>query len=209
MRCPCSTDFVVDLGRVDRASYRRAKSLLTQGDHPTFVGPEMVARKAHNGGLWFYLFDGRDVAVSIINPRLSVLLVLNVHPTHRGHELGQAIIGLIRPTWIRSVSTATPWFERLGYIRVGEPKRGRSLVTDLLVRGELIPLAGRLRRVFCPEKSEVAPEAPEGMWLRSGQEVPVGSGKPDTRTRADTVDDHHLADQAAAGELIPSAAEKA
>lgn len=153
--CDCASAFHVELGRACRADYRRAKTLLNRGVHPTFVGPDMVIRKASNGGLWFYCLGGVDVAVTVVNPRLGVLLVLNVHPEHRSHGLGRSIIRLLRPPWVRALVSVTPWFEGLGYVRVGERKRGHRLETDLLVQGDLLHLAGRLRRVFRPLAAEL------------------------------------------------------
>lgn len=40
------------------------------------------------------------------------------------------------------------WFERLGYRRIGELKTGIALKTQIMVRGELIDLAGKLRKAW-------------------------------------------------------------
>jgi GNAT superfamily N-acetyltransferase len=104
----------------------------------------MVQRFARNGGLLFFCVASHDVAVAVINPRLSVLLVLNVHPDHRHHGLGSAILTFLCPNWVRSVQHVAPWFERHGYVRVGSPKQGRRYLTQIMVRRTLLTLAGRI-----------------------------------------------------------------
>jgi GNAT superfamily N-acetyltransferase len=133
----------VEVGRPDE--YDRAKILLNAGKHPTFVGREIIARCARNGGLLFFVVEDKDAAVAAINTRKNVLLVLNVHPKYRGRRLGQHIVEFIKPNFVRAVESAVPWFERLGYVSVGIWKMGRSLRTRVMVRSSLRTLAGRLR----------------------------------------------------------------
>jgi len=138
------------------AEYRRAKVLLNRGRHPTFIGRDMVANCATNGGLLFFVIDGVDAAVALVRPSGSVLLVLNVSPSYRGGGLGDAILNYIKPNFVRSIRGATRWFTQRGYTVVGEPKQGRSFITDLLVRTNLIGLAGRLRQNFKFDTHELA-----------------------------------------------------
>lgn len=135
--------------RVGRQNeYKAAKALLNAGRHPAFVGRDTVVKAAGNGGLLFAQHHGRDVAVAVVNARRSVLLVLNVHPSHRSHGLGAAFLAFMRPNFARVVEDAVPWFERQGYVAIGEPKRGRTLRTQIMVRGELPGLAGRVSRLL-------------------------------------------------------------
>jgi hypothetical protein len=41
-----------------------------------------------------------------------------------------------------------PWFLARGYISLGEPKQGRRYRTQVMVRADLLPLAGRIARIF-------------------------------------------------------------
>lgn len=151
--CTCATGLLVRLGRTDE--YKAAKGLLNAGRHPSFIGRETVAKAATNGGLFFAQHDGQDVAVAIINPRVSTLLVLNVHPAHRSHGLGAAFLGFVRPNFARVLESAVPWFERQGYTPIGAMKQGRTLKTQIMVRAELPALAGRVARLLPePETAE-------------------------------------------------------
>ncbi|MGH9525657.1 MAG: hypothetical protein ACRD2F_03205 [Terriglobales bacterium] len=132
--------------------YRRAKALLNAGRHPAFVGPGMVARAAAHGGLLFAVAGSgarrRDAAVALVNPRNSTLLVLNVHPRRRGGGLGAAFLDYLRPNFARVLLSAVPWFQRRGYTPLGDPKPGRRFSTQVMVRRELIALAGRAASGF-------------------------------------------------------------
>jgi GNAT superfamily N-acetyltransferase len=142
---------VVTLGR--ETDYKRAKALLNRGRHPTFIGPELVERQAKQGGLLFAQVDGKDAAVAVINIHLGSLSVLCVLPEHRNCGLGTAFLRYLSPNFARVTESAVPWFERNGYEKLGEMKQGRTLKTQIMVRRELLGLAGRVRRVFsagCP-----------------------------------------------------------
>lgn len=171
MRCSCATDYVVSLGR--ETDYERAKRVLNRGKHPTFVGRSMTVRNARNGGLLVFSHLGEDVGIALLNARLNVLLVLNVAPSHRGHGLGSAMLHYCSPTWIRALSTAAAWFQARGYVEVGTPKQGRRLETRLMVRQNLLTLAGRLSRVLGAQSGSVS--APED---RPGRAHPVSDVDP-------------------------------
>lgn len=142
-RCTCAENLLVRLGRT--SEYKAAKDLLNAGRHPSFIGRETVAKAASNGGLLFAQHGGQDVAVAIINPRVSTLLVLNVHPAHRSHGLGSAFLGFVRPNFARVLESAV---ERQGYVAIGDMKQGRTLRTQIMVRAELPGLAGRIARLL-------------------------------------------------------------
>lgn len=133
--------------------YKRAKTILNAGRHPTFIGRDMVCRNAVQGGLIFAVVNGTDAAVSVINVRNSTLLVFCVHPAFRKCGLGSQFIQFLRPNFARVVESAVAWFERNGYKQVGNWKQGRILRTAIMVRGELIDFAGRAKSVYqagCP-----------------------------------------------------------
>lgn len=136
----------VVLGRPNE--YARAKGILNRGKHPTFIGKTMVQRNAIQGGLLFYIVEGKDAAVALVNVRNSTLLVLNVLPEFRGHGVGAKFLNLVRPNFARVVEFAVPWFERQGYAKIGEPKKGRKLFTQIMARKELFALAGRVANIF-------------------------------------------------------------
>ena len=140
--CDCAISFAVDLGRP--YDHRRFKSILNAARFPTFVGPTMIQRNAINGGLIFFKKDNLDIAGALVNPHLSILLTLAVHPFHQGHHLGTAIMNYLRPTWARVIESKVGWFKKQGYVSIGNPKQGRKLITQIMVRSELITLAGRL-----------------------------------------------------------------
>jgi len=147
--CDCARRFTVRVGRTDE--YRRAKHLLDIGKHPTFIGRQTMLRAAQDGGLLFYQVDGKDVAVTVVNARNSTLLALNVNPVHREHGLGNAIVQYLRPNFVRAIDFRVDWFERRGYVSIGEPKVGRKFKTQIMVRGELRELAGRVRHIVGDE----------------------------------------------------------
>jgi GNAT superfamily N-acetyltransferase len=151
---------VIALGRPD--DYDAFKRLLNRGRHPVFIGPNMVTRNARNGGLVFARHGG-DVAAALVNPHYGILLVLCVLPEHRSHGLGSALVDYLRPNWVRAIESAVPWFRRLGYVSVGEPKQGRRHITHVMVRDELRKLAGRAsqrlgQRCRCAEDARHRPD---------------------------------------------------
>lgn len=103
---------------------------------------------ANNGGALFYELDGESIAVSLINPHLGILLVLNVVPEHRAHGLGSAILNFLVPNFARVLEEKVEWFERRGYKRIGSLKRGISLNTQIMARIALFGLAGKLCKVW-------------------------------------------------------------
>lgn len=95
-----------------------------------------------------FTFAGFDVAVAVVNPRYNCLLVLNVHPRHRSHGLGSALLAYLQCNFARVLESAIPFFERNGYTGIGEMKQGNSLNTQIMVKRSLLDLAGRVSRVF-------------------------------------------------------------
>jgi GNAT superfamily N-acetyltransferase len=152
MICSCNRNFIVRLCRDEQ--YFVFKKQLDIGKHPTFIGRQMMMRNAKQGGALLYLYETEIVAVSLINPRLGILLALNVHPKHRGHGLGAAIIRYLVPNFVRVLSSKVGWFERLGYVCIGQKKRGVRLFTQVMARNELFGLAGNLRKAWGNEIEE-------------------------------------------------------
>lgn len=134
------------------SAYPRAKSLLNAGRHPVFIGPNMVARSARQGGLLFAVVrrghHSHDAAVALLNVRTSTLLVLNIHPHFRGVGLGSSFLEFLRPNFARVLATTVPWFQQRHYSPLGEPQMGRRLLTQVMVRRELLGLAGRVAQYF-------------------------------------------------------------
>jgi GNAT superfamily N-acetyltransferase len=147
--CECQSRFLVEQAR--QGDYARIKAILNKGRHPTFIGRSLVANCTRNGGGMIFTFDGQDVAVAVVNPKLNVLLVLNVLPEHRSHGLGAAVVRYLQCNFARVVESAVPWFERQGYQRIGKTTRGKKLLTQVMVKASLIPLAGRIARILCHE----------------------------------------------------------
>ena len=146
MTCLCSSRFDVRLAR--ESDYAAFKKLLDEGRHPAFIGKSTMTRNASQGGAIFYEFAGQRIAVSLVNPRYGILLALNVHPSHRGHGLGAAIVRFLIPNFVRAIESKCEWFESLGYRRIGKMKRGISLNTQVMARVALFDLAGNLRKAW-------------------------------------------------------------
>ena len=144
--CDCAQSFTVKLARAD--DYKMFKKILDIGRHPAFIGKDTMQRNAENGGSLFYIYDAEPIAVSLINPHLGILLALNVLPTHRSHGLGRAIMNFLVPNFSRVIESKVPWFESQGYRKIGTLKKGQSLNTQIMARGALFTLAGRLQRVW-------------------------------------------------------------
>lgn len=142
--CPCANEYQVDL--LGPGDYIRFKRVLDRGRHPTMIGHDMYERNAHNGGATVYVYDDQDAAASLVNPRLSCLLVLNVAPPHRDHGLGGSILRHQATNWARVLDTAVPYFQRHGYEPIGAPKQGRRHLTQVMVRQGLRELAGRIHK---------------------------------------------------------------
>lgn len=95
-----------------------------------------------------FSFGGKDVSVAVVNPAINTLLVLNIHPEHRGHGLGSALLRYLQCNFARVLESAIPFFERNGYQVVGSLKQGKSLKTQVMIKSALIPLAGRVARLY-------------------------------------------------------------
>lgn len=145
-RCRCAEGFEAVQAHEDE--YRRIKRILDRGKHPTFIGRSLVLKCTRNGGCTIFRFGGEDIGVSIVNPMKNVLLVLNVDPRHRSHGLGTAILHYVQANFARVLESAVPFFERNGYTCVGALKRGNSLNTQVMIKSALIPLAGRLCKLY-------------------------------------------------------------
>lgn len=145
-RCRCAEEFQVRPARAEE--YSRIKAILNAGKHPAFIGRQMVLDKTRNGGAMLFTLDGLDVAAAVVNPRLNVLLVLNVLPSHRGHGLGRALVDYLQCNFARVVQSAVPFFERCGYVTIGKAKKGNRLYTQVMVRASLLKLAGRMAKLY-------------------------------------------------------------
>lgn len=202
--CDCAASFVATLGTT--ADYDRFKRTLNRGRHPAFIGRGTVDRNARGGGLIFITVGGEDAAVALVNPYNSTLLALNVAPGHRGHGLGGAALTYLRPNFARVIDDKVDWFVARGYVSVGEPKLGRSRFTQVMVRGELMGLAGRVAAQF-PEAqcrcSSEAEAAAHGHGLdRDGvgeDPVPAAGHRPRRRRALHAVDEGDVPDDRAAG----------
>lgn len=170
------TAFCVEIGRATREDYERAKRILNIGKHPTFVGRGLVEKNAINGGLLFFIVDGVDAGVAVVNPRRSVLLVMNVAPCARSIGLGSSMLRFLKPNFVRAVESAVPWFEMRGYKSIGEWKVGRKLRTRVMVRESLISLAGRLRSAIGRQCGQVE------MAGQHSKRIPDRTAKPAERS---------------------------
>lgn len=156
--CDCARRFLTRVGRCNE--YARAKTLLNQGRHPAFIGRSTYDRCARDGGALFFTVGTTDVAVALVNAKNSTLLALNVHPEHRGHGLGAAVIQFLRPNFARVIDTKVDWFTTRGYLPVGAPKQGRTHQTQVMVRSELRELSGRVSQLVgdrcrCSEQAKL------------------------------------------------------
>lgn len=111
----------------------------------------MTMRCATNGGLLFIQYADSDIAVILMDTRSNCLLAMTVHPQHRRHGLASAIVRMLMPNFIRATSERVPYFQSLGYVAIGAPKRGKTLLTQIMVRESLMRLAGRMRKVLLLE----------------------------------------------------------
>jgi len=160
MICDCAKSFEVVLGRPD--DRKKAKSICNRGRHPTFVGPNTWIKNSVNGGMFLFYYRRQPVAVALLNPSRSILLVLNVVPEHRSHGLGAAVIKYLKPNFCRVIESATMWFERQGYVKVGEKKQGRRFKTWVMVRSDLLSLQSNIQSVFQDRLAEtINPSAPD------------------------------------------------
>ncbi|GAG93987.1 unnamed protein product [marine sediment metagenome] len=145
-KCKCAKTFEVILART--TEYKDFKKILNRGVHPTFIGKNCFVVNATNGGALFYKFQDKIIAVSLVNPRLGVLLALNVLKEHRSHGLGSAIVDFLMPNFVRVVEDKIYWFEKQGYLSVGKIKQGIKLKTQVMVRKKLLSLVGNLKKAL-------------------------------------------------------------
>lgn len=91
---------------------------------------------------------GQDVACAVVNPAINVLLVINVHPDHRSHGLGGAILDYLKCNFARVLESAMPFFARNGYQAVGAMHQGKRWKTQVMIKSSLIALAGRVAQIY-------------------------------------------------------------
>ena len=144
--CGCAEE--VQITPLTSADYSRAKRLLNIGRHPTFIGRGTFARCALNGGCFVASSSGADCGVALVNPKSNILLVLNIHPDHRSHGLGAAMLRYLQCNFARVLESAVPFFERNGYQSCGEMHQGKTLKTQVMIKSSLIPLAGRVAKIY-------------------------------------------------------------
>ena len=128
--------------------YARAKAILNAGKHPTFIGKGLYKASVRNGGGTFFTINGRDAAVALVQPRTNCLLVLCVAPSFRAQGLGQAIVAYLAVNFARVIESAVPFFERCGFVSIGEMKQGKRWKTQIMVLGSLRELAGRVAQIL-------------------------------------------------------------
>jgi GNAT superfamily N-acetyltransferase len=144
--CECAKRFVVRLARGE--DYKEFKRILNRAKYPAFIGRELMAHNANNGGALFYEFQNEVIAVSLLNPHYSILLALGIVPEHRSHGLGTAIFNFLVPNFVRVVEHNVPWVAHLGYRAVGKLKRGVKFNTQVMVREALFDLADNLQKAW-------------------------------------------------------------
>lgn len=147
--CGCARGFRLEQGRA--ADARRAKRALDVGKHPAYLSVARLESASRKGGVFYAVFDGMDLGVAVIRPAVSSLTALNIHPEHRSHGLGGALLRWVAPNWARVIESAVPWFEQHGFEAIGPPRQGRRHKTFVMVRSDLIRLAGRLDRLDAGE----------------------------------------------------------
>eukprot|EP00913_Durusdinium_trenchii_P035349 g33079.t1 len=118
--------------------YRAVGRFLSRAGYPAWFGPTAFRRYITNGGGFWFRYQGDTAGVGILNPRLSSMTALAVAEEHRGHGLGSAIVEFLQPNFVRAIEDKIPYFEKLGFVAVGEMKRG----IRLNVQGAQIPLIG-------------------------------------------------------------------
>ena len=139
--------------------YDRAHQIFNRGRHPTFIGRITVERNAVNGGLMFWQFGGKDCAVSIVNPRSGTSLALCVLPEYRRKGVASFIVRYLASNFRRVIESKVPFFESLGYQRIGHWKPGLANRTGILIRKDLLTLGGRLRKLKAYAGEEVGEPA--------------------------------------------------
>ena len=128
--------------------YAIFKTALNAGRHPGFVGRENFCRCAENGGALIFFGADEQVAVALMNPKKNSLIALNVQPRFRGKGFGKMCLEYLKPNWVRAIESSIPFFESMGFWRVGALKVGQTLKTAIMVRRDLIGLAGRLGNIL-------------------------------------------------------------
>ncbi len=144
--CACAKDFRVIQAKSEE--YKRIKTILNKGTHPTFIGRTLVLKCTMNGGATIWQYHGEDIGVALVNPKYNVLMVLNVLPQHRNHGIGSAMLRYLQCNFARVLESAVPFFERNGYKAIGQMKTGKRLRTQIMVKASLIPLAGRVAKML-------------------------------------------------------------
>lgn len=130
--------------------YRRFKRILNRAGHPTFIGRSSFETNAREGGAVVLTDTNKrvDVAAALMKTRTHTLMALSVIKSYQGMGIGGLLIDYMMPHWVRALESKIGYFEKLGYVSVGEMKIGRSLNTQIMVRSNLLLVAGRVSRIL-------------------------------------------------------------
>jgi GNAT superfamily N-acetyltransferase len=174
--CLCASRFQTRIIRPHE--HKQFKRVVDLAHFPSFLGPTVIQRSAVNGGAYFYEYGGQPAGASLVNPHLNVFLVLAVLPAHRKHGLGEAIIEYVRPNFARVITDFVPYFRRNGYEPIGTPHKGRKYFTQVMVRRELLQLAGRASKLLrdrcrCLEHAGLPAEHDGPCEEQQGSHAPV------------------------------------
>jgi len=130
------------------SEYKRAKKILDEARYPAFVGVMYFQKIARNGGAFVAMIDDTDAGCALVNVGQCSLQVLAVHRNYQKRGIGKAMVDFLMPNWVRSLESAIPFFESMGYEPVGEYYPGKKFRTRVMVRRDLLSLAGRLQASF-------------------------------------------------------------
>lgn len=133
---------------LNETQYSELKTVADVCRHPSFLGRKQFSRCAINGGAFLFLWHETVVAFALVDAKKNNLLAFGVVPKYRGQRIGETCIKYLNCNFARVLESAVPFFEKCGYQKLGELKKGKRLYTAVMVKKNLSDRCGRLRSIF-------------------------------------------------------------
>ena len=135
--------------RRTRDEYRRVKKILDSGKHPTFIGRQRVLVSTRNGGCTIFRYANRDIACEHRQPyeKRAAWSSMSTHATALT-DLALRFCNTCKPTSHACWNPPFRFSSATAIQKSAELKRGNSLNTQVMIKSSLIPLAGRLCKLY-------------------------------------------------------------
>jgi hypothetical protein len=122
------------------SEYAEFKHQLNIGRHPGFIGRNTYFSYAINGGAFKMILKNEIIGVALINTKKNNLICLNITPKYRKSQYGIIFVDFLKCNFVRAIEPAKVFFEKCGYVAIGQPKQGVKYKIYIMIRKSLLTL---------------------------------------------------------------------